>query len=94
MANNEAIFRPAIANRVLSYLAMHTALPRSIFPNPTDREREILTLIAKGDTNSQIAKKLMLSQKTVGNYVSNIYAKLQVADRAQAIIKAREATLE
>ena len=70
---------------------MHTALPKTIFPNLTDREREILKLIAQGDTNSQIANKLTLSQKTISNYVSNIYSKLQVVDRAQAIIRARKA---
>ena len=93
VANNEAIFSPAIANRVLSYFAMHTALPKSHLTKLTDREREILNLIAQGDTNSQIANKLTLSQKTISNYVSNIYSKLQVVDRAQAIIRAREAAI-
>jgi DNA-binding NarL/FixJ family response regulator len=59
----------------------------------TDREREILNLIAQGHPNPSIAKQLHLSTKTVGNYVSNIFTKLQVADRAQAIIRAREAGL-
>ena len=57
----------------------------------TEREREILKLIAQGDTNRSIADKLALSQKTIGNYVSNIFTKPQVADRAHAIIKARDA---
>ncbi len=94
VANNEAIFSPAIANRVLSYFAMRPALPKAIFPGLTEREREILKLIAQGDTNHQIAENLVLSQKTVSNYVSNIFSKLQVADRVQAIIKAREAGVE
>jgi DNA-binding NarL/FixJ family response regulator len=90
VANNEAIFSPAIANRVLSFFAVSPTLPKALFPGLTDREREILKLIAQGDTNGQIAENLSLSQKTVSNYVSNIFSKLQVADRAQAIIKARE----
>ena len=59
----------------------------------TDREREILGLIARHETNPEIANRLHLSQKTVRNHVSNIFTKLQVADRAQAIIRAREAGL-
>ena len=59
----------------------------------TDREREILNLIAQGHPNPSIARQLSLSTKTVANYVSNIFTKLQVADRAQAIIHAREAGL-
>jgi DNA-binding NarL/FixJ family response regulator len=94
VANNEAIFSPAIATRVLSYFAMRSSLPKTIFPGLTDRERDILKLLAQGDSNSQIAVKLALSQKTVSNYVSNIFSKLQVADRAQAIIKARDAGVE
>jgi DNA-binding NarL/FixJ family response regulator len=62
-------------------------------PTFTDREREILDLIAKGHPNPSIARQLSLNTKTVGNYVSNIFTKPQVADRAQAIIRAREAGL-
>jgi DNA-binding NarL/FixJ family response regulator len=94
VANNEAIFSPTIANRVLSYFATRPTLPKTLFPGLTDREREILKLIAQGDNNAKIAQALSLSQKTVSNYVSNIFSKLQVADRAQAIIKAREAGVE
>ena len=64
-----------------------------IFPELTAREREILTLIAQGSTNADIATKLTLSVKTVRNHVSNIFSKLQVADRVQAAIRAREAGL-
>jgi DNA-binding CsgD family transcriptional regulator len=88
------ILRPAIANRVLSYFAMRSALPKAIFPGLTERELDILRLMAKGNTNHQIAENLVLSPKTVSNYISNIFSKLQVADRAQAIIKAREAGVE
>jgi DNA-binding NarL/FixJ family response regulator len=64
-----------------------------VFPELTDREREVLTLIAQGASNPAIARQLTLSPKTVGNYVSNIFSKLQVADRAEAIVRAREAGL-
>lgn len=94
VGRGEAIFGPAVATRVLAYFAApRPAAPSPIFPTLTDREREILSLIAQGHPNPSIARKLSLSPKTVGNYVSNIFAKLQVADRAQAIIRAREAGL-
>jgi DNA-binding NarL/FixJ family response regulator len=63
------------------------------FPELTEREREILELIAQGHRNPAIAKRLVLSPNTVRNHVSSILAKLQVADRAQVIIRAREAGL-
>jgi DNA-binding NarL/FixJ family response regulator len=95
VGRGEAIFSPAIATRVLAYFAASPAgaTPPQLFPTLTDREREILTLIAQGHPNPSIARQLSLSTKTVGNYVSNIFTKLQVADRAQAIIRAREAGL-
>jgi DNA-binding NarL/FixJ family response regulator len=94
VGRGEAIFDPTIATRVLAYFAapQPATLPQA-FPTLTDREREILHLIAQGHPNPSIAKQLSLSTKTVGNYVSNIFTKLQVADRAQAIIRAREAGL-
>jgi DNA-binding NarL/FixJ family response regulator len=63
------------------------------FPELTDREREVLELIAQGSNNQRIAETLFISLKTVSNHISNIFNKLQVADRAQAIVKAREAGL-
>ncbi len=95
VGKGEAIFSPAIAERVLAYFAASPpgGSPPQAFPTLTDREREILNLIAQGHPNPIIAKHLHLSTKTVGNYVSNIFTKLQVADRAQAIIRAREAGL-
>jgi DNA-binding NarL/FixJ family response regulator len=95
VGKGEAIFSPAIATRVLAFFAaspLGGAAPQ-VFPTLTDREREILNLIAQGHPNPSIARQLSLSTKTVGNYVSNIFTKLQVADRAQAIIRAREAGL-
>jgi DNA-binding NarL/FixJ family response regulator len=68
-------------------------VPPQSFPELTEREREILTVIAQGQSNTEIAGRLGLSQKTVRNHVSNIFNKLQVADRAQAIVRAREAGL-
>ncbi len=94
VSRGEAIFSPAIANRLIDYFsAPHPALPKELFPMLTEREREILGLIAQGEANPDIAARLSLSVKTVHNYVSNIFSKLQVADRAQAIIRAREAGL-
>ena len=90
----EAIFSPAIATRLMDYFAnIRPAAPPQVFPELSDREREILALIAQGHKNADIAERLYLSPKTVRNHVTNILDKLQVADRAQAIIRAREAGL-
>ena len=94
VASGEAIFGPAVAQRVIDYFS--TARPAGqppAFPELTEREREILELIAQGHRNPAIAKRLVLSPNTVRNHVSSIFAKLQVADRARAIIRAREAGL-
>jgi len=94
VGHGEAIFSPAIATRVLEFFAAaRSIVPKEVFPTLTEREREILQLIAQGHTNADIARELALSAKTVGNYVSNIYSKLQVVDRAEAIIRARDAGL-
>jgi len=90
----EAIFSPAIAERLILYFAaLKPAVANLAFPELTDREREILHLIAQGHSNSEIAERLLLRTKTVQNHVSNIFSKLQVADRAQAIVRARNAGL-
>ncbi|MCC7362119.1 MAG: response regulator transcription factor [Anaerolineales bacterium] len=94
VAHGEAIFSPTVAQRVMDYFAHHQPnWPPQIFPELTERERELLGLLAQGLTNAAIAERLTLSPKTVRNHVSNIFSKLQVADRAQAIIRAREAGL-
>ena len=93
VANGEAIFGPSVAARVMSYFAAPSLREPRLFPELTEREREILQLIAHGTTNEAIAERLVVSLKTVRNHVSNICAKLQVADRAQAVIRAREAGL-
>jgi DNA-binding NarL/FixJ family response regulator len=89
-ARGDALFGPAIANRLMSFFA---ARPKAsgVFPELTEREHEVLALIAGGHNNEEIARRLVLSQKTVRNHVSNIFSKLQVADRSQAIVRAREA---
>lgn len=86
-----AIFSPGVARRVIDFFA----LPKTVdappaFPELTVREREVLVLIAHGKTNQEIANDLYLTLKTVRNHASNIFAKLQVVDRAQAVIRARE----
>jgi DNA-binding NarL/FixJ family response regulator len=85
----------AIAKRLIRYFSLPRAAvtPPQAFPELTDREREILTLLAQGHNNADIAQRLVLSPKTVRNHLSNVFNKLQVADRAQAIIRAREAGL-
>jgi len=95
VGNGEAIFSPTIATRLIDFFATQAStLPKEVFPSLTEREREILQLIARGQSNADIARELSLSPKTIYNYVSNILSKLQVADRAQAIIRAREAGLK
>ena len=94
VAQGEAIFGPAIARRVADFFAAApAATPGSAFPQLTSREHEILALVAAGRSNAQIASELYLSPKTVRNNVSNIFTKLHVADRAEAIIRARDAGL-
>ena len=94
VANGEAIFGPRIADRLQHFLATPPARnPSLAFPQLTDRELEILQLLAQHKTNAAIAAELFLSQKTVRNYVSAIFAKLQVADRAEAGLLARTAGL-
>lgn len=97
IAGGEAIFGPGIAQRLMSYFAQPGQEPGAkadhAFPQLTEREHELLELIARGYTNTAIADRLYLSPKTVRNYVSAIFAKLQVTDRAQAIVRAREAGL-
>jgi DNA-binding NarL/FixJ family response regulator len=94
----EAIFSPAIAQRMIQYFGtsparQSTSQKPDEFTELTERELQILDLIAQGHNNLVIANKLSLSIKTVQNYVSSILTKLQVADRAQAIVRAREAGL-
>jgi DNA-binding NarL/FixJ family response regulator len=94
VADGEAIFGASVAARILEFFA--APRPRGtevVFPQLTVREHEVLDLIAAGRSNAELAAALVLSPKTVRNHVSNIFSKLQVADRAQAIVLARDAGL-
>jgi DNA-binding NarL/FixJ family response regulator len=92
VASGEAVFGPGVAERIIGYFsAPRTAAPQRAFPELTEREEEVLSLVAQGKSNREIARQLFVSLKTVRNHVSNILLKLQVADRAQAVIRARDA---
>ncbi|MFG1709668.1 response regulator [Nonomuraea sp. M3C6] len=92
VAAGEAIFGPGIAQRVLGFFSAPP--PADVpFPQLTDRERDVLDLIAAGRPNGEISRRLGISPKTVANHISSIFTKLQVADRAEAIIRARDAGL-
>ncbi|MEA5365860.1 response regulator transcription factor [Amycolatopsis sp., V23-08] len=93
VARGEAIFGPDVANRVLGFFNQPPPVNDPVFPELTGREREVLALIAAGHSNGVIANTLCLSPKTVRNHISNVFAKLHVADRAEAIVRAREAGL-
>jgi DNA-binding NarL/FixJ family response regulator len=93
VGNGEAIFSPAIAERMMKFFSARPALPVEVFPELTESERNVLALMAQGANNDTIARQLSFSNKTVRNYISNIFSKLQVADRSQAIVKARESGL-
>jgi len=94
VANGEVVFSAGIASRVLSFFAAGPSAPVvTPFPTLTEREREILDLVARGLTNTAIAQRLVLSSKTVRNHVSNVFTKLQVAGRAEAVAQARDAGL-
>ncbi len=93
VAAGQVIFGPGVAGRVLGYF---TAPPPPVpepFPQLTDRERGILDLLAAGCRTAEIAERVFLSPKTVSNNLTGIFAKLEVADRAAAIIRAREGGL-
>jgi DNA-binding NarL/FixJ family response regulator len=94
VGDGEAIFSPSIAARLMDFFAsIRPATVPQVFPELSDREREVLGFIAEGYKNADIAARLVLSPKTVRNHVSNILDKLQVADRAEAMLRARGAGL-
>lgn len=93
VSSGEVILGAAIGRRMIRYLTGLKPAESASFPEPTEREREVLSLIARRTDNAEIARRRTITGKTVRNYISNIFAKLQVGDRAEAIIKAREAGL-
>jgi len=93
VAAGEAIFGPGVAQRVLGFLTMPSPRPEVAFPELTPREHDVLDLLAAGLNNARIADRMGIASKTVANNVSSIFTKLQVADRAQAIVRARDAGL-
>ncbi len=94
VARGEAIFSPTIARRLMQHFSTPgRSASQDPFPELTEREHEVLALVAQGYTNTTIAERLYMSPKTVRNYVSSIFSKLQVSDRTQAAIRAREAGL-
>jgi DNA-binding NarL/FixJ family response regulator len=92
VASGEAIFGPDVARRLMAYFA-DAPVRAPAFPELSDREREVLELIARGMSNQQIVDRFVISPKTVRNHISNIFSKLQVRDRAEAVVRAREAGL-
>ena len=90
VANGEVILGPAVAARAVAALTSGRSAVRVPFPELTDREREVLDLVARGQDNLTISRRLVLSPKTVRNVVSNVLTKLAVRDRAAAIVLARE----
>ena len=95
VSQGDAIFSPAIARRMVHFFSVsRPAAPTLRFPELTEREREVLALVAQGWSNEAIATRLVLSMKTVRNHVSTILSKLQVSDRAGAIVKARDAGMK
>jgi DNA-binding NarL/FixJ family response regulator len=94
VADGGAVFSPEVAGRLRSYFsAVHEVPSRLAFPELTNREREILDLIARGHNNRRIARELVLSEKTVRNHITSVFMKLQVNDRMEATVRARDAGL-
>jgi DNA-binding NarL/FixJ family response regulator len=93
IANGEVLLGGAVAARAMAFLAGRRRTAAEPFPDLTDREREVLDLVAAGHDNLTIARRLGLSPKTVRNHLSNVLTKLQVTDRSQAIVRARQAGL-
>jgi DNA-binding NarL/FixJ family response regulator len=96
VANGEAIFAPSVAQRLMGFFATKRSnvyasplYPNGVFPELTEREREVLLLIAQGQSNHEIARKLERSDKTVRNHITSIFSKLQVTSRSEAIVRAK-----
>lgn len=92
VARGDAVFGHEVADRLLHTFTTK-ANGSTPFPELTEREREVLALLADGTSNALIARKLGLTPKTVANHVSNILTKLHAVDRAEAVVRARRAGL-
>lgn len=93
VAGNQVVFGSSVGQRVTEHLAARRGGAEVAFPELTDREREVLDLVARGHNNQVIAKALFVSGKTVRNHISSILSKIHAGDRAEAIVRAREAGL-
>jgi len=93
VADGQVVYGAGVAERVMAFFAARSSAVVGPFPQLSEREREVLTLAAQGCGNADIARRLFLSEKTVRNHVSSIFAKLGVTDRAQAVARARDAGL-
>jgi DNA-binding NarL/FixJ family response regulator len=93
VAAGHTVFSAGVARRLLAHVEQQSATTPAMFPDLSKREVEILGLVAEGLTNNEIGRRLDLRPKTVRNYVSNVIGKLQAADRAEAIVRARRAGL-
>ncbi|WP_206641744.1 response regulator transcription factor [Nonomuraea polychroma] len=93
MAAGEAVYGPHVARRLKAFFTAGAGMAAKPFPELSDGEREVLRLVAAGLGNQAIAQRLHLSEKTVRNRVSTIFTKLDVANRAEAIVKARQGGL-
>ncbi|GGJ39120.1 response regulator [Deinococcus roseus] len=92
VGRGEALFAPGIARKLMGFFQRPRSLP-DLFPELTEREREILLLISRGHSNPEIARKIEVADKTVRNHITSIFSKLQVSTRTEAILRAREAGL-
>jgi DNA-binding NarL/FixJ family response regulator len=94
VARGDVVYGTNVAKRIMDFFTgAHQDHAVTVFPHLTGREREILTLVAAGHNNHEIARRLVLSEKTIRNHVASVLTKLQVSDRAAAVAKARDAGL-
>jgi DNA-binding NarL/FixJ family response regulator len=93
VSEGQAVYGAQIARRMRAFFTAGAGVVAKPFPELSDREREVLDLLAAGVPNATIARRLFLSEKTVRNYITAIFAKLGVRDRAEAMVRAREAGL-
>ncbi|WGX97241.1 response regulator transcription factor [Nocardioides sp. L-11A] len=91
IAAGSVMLGPQVAGRAVDFLTGARSARAGVFAELTDREREVLELVARGHDNASIARVLVLTTKTVRNYVYAIFTKLDVTDRAALVVKAREA---